>query len=89
MPQRHEIRVEGSDRVYHRVRILVVLLLPLGMALMAVSAVNVTLPTIAEQLHAGTADLQWVLSGYALAFGVCLVPAGRAGDVLGLSLIHI
>ena len=83
MPQRHEIRVEGSDRVYHRVRILVVLLLPLGMALMAVSAVNVTLPTIAEQLHAGTADLQWVLSGYALAFGVCLVPAGRAGDVLG------
>lgn len=83
MPQRHLVRVEGSDRVYHRVKILVVVLLPLGMALMAVSAVNVVLPTIAARLGASPADLQWILSGYALAFGVCLVPAGRAGDVLG------
>src|SRR5699024_6162912 len=28
-------------------------------------------------------DLQWVLSGYALTFGVVLVAAGRAGDVMG------
>ena len=28
-------------------------------------------------------DLQWVLSGYALTFGVVLVAAGRAGDILG------
>lgn len=83
MPHRHEVRVEGSDRTYHRGKILFVILMPLGMALMAVSSVNVALPTIADRLHAGPADLQWILSGYALAFGVCLVPAGRAGDVLG------
>src|SRR5690606_902012 len=28
-------------------------------------------------------DLQWILSGYALTFGVILVAAGRAGDIMG------
>lgn len=86
---RHEVRLAGRERVYDRRRILVVVLLPLGMALMAVSAVNVTLPTIATQLGAGPTDLQWVLSGYALAFGVVLVPAGRAGDVLGRGTVFL
>lgn len=77
------IRVAGTDRVYHRGRILIVLLLPLAMSLMALSSVNVALPTIEAGLNATPTDVQWILSGYALAFGVCLIPAGRAGDVLG------
>ncbi|MEK8145506.1 MFS transporter [Streptomyces sp. M10(2022)] len=28
-------------------------------------------------------DLQWVLSGYALAFGLVLIPGGRLGDARG------
>lgn len=79
----NEIRVEGVDRVFHRYKILFVLLLPLAMALMAVSSVNVALPAIETGLGATASDLQWILSGYSLAFGMSLIPAGRAGDVLG------
>ncbi|WP_448072654.1 MFS transporter [Georgenia yuyongxinii] len=77
------IHVEGTDRVFRRSRILVVLLIPIAMALIAVSSINVALPTISHTLGATDSDLQWVLSGYALTFGITLVPAGRAGDVLG------
>src|SRR5699024_1758064 len=34
-------------------------------------------------------DVQWVLSGYALTFGVVLVAAGRAGDLVGRGGIFI
>ncbi|MHB1063754.1 MAG: MFS transporter [Georgenia sp.] len=77
------IRVAGTDRVFRRSRILLVLLIPIAMALIAVSSINVALPTISEGLGATDSDLQWVLAGYALTFGITLVPAGRAGDVLG------
>lgn len=79
----NRVTVEGSDRVYDRRKILLVLLLPLAMSLMAVSSVNVTLHTIETGLGASASDIQWVLSGFALAFGVALIPSGRAGDVLG------
>src|SRR6185437_17007229 len=48
-----------------------------------VSIVNVALPSLKAGLHASPDDLQWVLSGYALAFGLVLVPAGRLGDTHG------
>lgn len=83
------IRVEGSDRDFHRLKILFVLLLPLAMSLMAVSSVNVALHTIETGLGATASDLQWVLSGYALAFGISLIPAGRAGDVLGRGSVFV
>jgi EmrB/QacA subfamily drug resistance transporter len=53
------------------------------MALLDVSIVNVALPSIRTGLHASASDLQWVVSGYALAFGLLLVPSGRLGDVRG------
>lgn len=63
--------------------LLAVLLIPLFMALVAVSVINVALPAIGEGLATDSIGLQWVLSGYALAFGVLLVPAGRLGDATG------
>lgn len=81
--------VEGSTRQFDRVRILAVLLLSMAMSLMAVSSVNVALHTIEIGLDANSTDLQWVLSGYALAFGVALIPAGRAGDVLGRGSLFV
>jgi EmrB/QacA subfamily drug resistance transporter len=53
------------------------------MVLLDVSIVNVALPSIRAGLEATQSELQWVLSGYALAFGLLLVPAGRIGDVRG------
>ncbi|NYD44138.1 EmrB/QacA subfamily drug resistance transporter [Actinomadura luteofluorescens] len=50
------------------------------MTLLDVSIVNVALPSIRAGLHASDAQLQWILSGYALTFGLVLVPAGRLGD---------
>ena len=66
-----------------RWRVLLVLLAAIFMSLIAVSIVNVALPAIQGGLMATESELQWVLSGYALTFGVVLVAAGRAGDVLG------
>ncbi|MGA8980576.1 MAG: MFS transporter [Pedococcus sp.] len=53
------------------------------MTLLDVSIVNVALPSIEQGLSASPSDLQWVVSGYALTFGLVLVPAGRLGDATG------
>jgi EmrB/QacA subfamily drug resistance transporter len=53
------------------------------MSLLDLSIVNVALPTIRIGLNATPSDLQWVVSGYALSFGLALVPAGRLGDARG------
>jgi EmrB/QacA subfamily drug resistance transporter len=53
------------------------------MSLLDVSIVNVALPSIRDGLQATASDLQWIVSGYALAFGLVLVPSGRLGDVRG------
>jgi EmrB/QacA subfamily drug resistance transporter len=53
------------------------------MTLLDVSIVNVAVPSIDRALRATPSDLQWVLSGYALTFGLVLVSAGRFGDARG------
>ncbi len=55
------------------------------MALLDTTIVNVALPSIRTGLHASPASLEWIVSGYALAYGLALVPGGRAGDSLGTS----
>ncbi len=70
-------------------KILAVVLLSMSMSLVAISSVNVALPTIQEGLRTTDQDLQWVLAGYALALGVTLIPAGRAGDVLGRGSLFV
>ncbi|MEU6281551.1 MFS transporter [Streptomyces sp. NPDC047028] len=53
------------------------------MTLLDSSIVNVALPSMERGLGADAADLSWVVSGYALTFGLVLVPAGRLGDLRG------
>jgi MFS family permease len=45
--------------------------------------VSVAVPSIQRDLGASAAEVQWVVSGYALMFGLALIPAGRIGDALG------
>lgn len=59
------------------------------MTLLDISIVNVAVPSIDTALGAGPSDLQWVLSGYALTFGLVLVPAGRFGDARGRRAVFL
>ena len=71
----------SSDPV--RWKVLAVILMAIVMSLISISVVNVALVSIQDGLDASQSDIQWVLSGYALTFGVVLVSAGRAGDLMG------
>ena len=53
------------------------------MALLDTTIVNVALRAIHTSLRASPASLEWMVSGYALAYGLVLVPAGRIGDRIG------
>jgi EmrB/QacA subfamily drug resistance transporter len=59
----------------------------LFMTLLDVSVTNVALPSIGRATGAGPSQLQWVVSGYTLAFGVVPVLAGRLGDDHGRRLM--
>ena len=73
----------------NRWRALSVALVAGFMTLLDVSIVNVALPSIRDDLHLSPGELQWVLSGYALTFGLVLVPAGRYGDARGRRNVFI
>ncbi|QBD75455.1 MFS transporter [Ktedonosporobacter rubrisoli] len=45
--------------------------------------VNVAVPSIQRQMHASFAEVQLVIAGYTLAYGVFLVTGGRLGDLYG------
>ncbi len=82
---------EGNEaqRRAMRWRGLAVCLVAGGMTLLDVSIVNVALPSIRTGLGASDTDIQWVVAGYSLAFGVMLVPAGRLGDARSRRAVFI
>jgi EmrB/QacA subfamily drug resistance transporter len=45
--------------------------------------VNVALPSISTELHAGTRQLQWIVDGYNLAFAGLVLAAGGLSDRFG------
>ncbi|MFZ7088857.1 MFS transporter [Curtobacterium sp. RRHDQ10] len=75
----------GSDEPDpNRWKALVICLLGGGVVLLDVSIVNVALQSISSGLPGASPEaIQWILSGYALSFGLLLVPGGRLGDVTG------
>ncbi|HTY72060.1 MAG TPA: MFS transporter [Actinomycetes bacterium] len=44
---------------------------------------NVALPSLSKDLHAGESQLQWVVDGYTLVFAGLLLAAGSLGDRFG------
>src|SRR5881397_1755961 len=73
----------------HRWRILAVVATAFFMTILDVSIVNVALPSIARALNFSQANLQWVITAYAIAFGGFLLLGGRAADLLGRRRIFI
>jgi EmrB/QacA subfamily drug resistance transporter len=45
--------------------------------------VNIALPSAQHDLHFSTADRQWIVTAYSLAFGSLLLLGGRIGDMVG------
>jgi len=72
---------EGRDP--NRWRALAVTQLAGFMSLLDLTIVTVALPSLQRGLGSSAATVQWVVSGYALTFGLVLVAGGRLGDALG------
>ncbi|MFB7233198.1 MFS transporter, partial [Streptomyces sp. NPDC056269] len=51
--------------------------------IMDTAIVNVALPSVGEDLTAGSADLSWVANAYLITFGGLLLLGGRTADLLG------
>ena len=60
-----------------------VLCLSLVMIVMAVSSLNVALPTLQSELDTSATMLQWIVDAYALVFAGLLLTAGALGDRFG------
>jgi len=72
-----------------RWRALWVLLLGQFAALVDVSVTNVALPSIGRSTGSSPSELQWIVTGYVLAFGLMPIIGGRLGDIGGRRRIFI
>jgi len=73
----------ATERDPRRWAALGVLLSVQFMIILDISAVNIALPTIQEDLGFSRAGLVWVVDSYVLVAGSLLLFGGRLGDVLG------
>src|ERR671939_765061 len=53
------------------------------------SIVNISLPTIADDLGVGISDIEWIVVAYLLTAGSLLLTFGRLGDVIGYRRVYI
>jgi MFS family permease len=60
-----------------------------ALTILDLSKVNVGLPSIEKSLGAGATELQVIVAGYALAFGLALVPSGRLGDIYSRKIMFV
>ncbi len=60
-----------------------------AMASLDATVVNVALPHIGKDLHAGVSALQWVLTGYLLALASLILLGGALGDRFGRRKVFV
>jgi EmrB/QacA subfamily drug resistance transporter len=76
-------RAGTRDKSRHPGLALLVIATAQLMVVLDATVVNVALPHIQTALRFSDSGLEWVVNGYALAFGGLLLLGGRAGDLLG------
>lgn len=59
------------------------------MVVLDATIANIALPFIGNDLDISQANLQWIVTGYALAFGGLLLLGGRLGDLYGRRLVFM
>lgn len=69
--------------------VLVATVLGSGMAFLDATVVNIALPHIGEQFHAGAASLQWVVNGYTLSLASLILLGGSLGDRFGRRRVFV
>ena len=86
----HAIPADTGQAGYPR-RWLAAIVLIVGalMDMIDVTIVNVALPSIRRDLHASATQLEWVVSGYMLAFAAALIIAGNLGDKFGRKRVFL
>jgi len=75
--------VSGPGGTAHQGLRLALILIAAFMVVLDFSIVNVALPSIEHELGMTAAAVQWVITGYAIAFGGLLILGGRAADLFG------
>jgi EmrB/QacA subfamily drug resistance transporter len=73
----------GRPPAVRHTLVLAVTCLALATVVAAMSSLNVTLPSIARETHAGQTQLTWIIDAYSLVFASLLLPAGALGDRFG------
>ena len=73
----------SSGTASHKRLTLFLLCLASFMAVVDTTIVSIALPSMRREMGFSGADAQWILNGYALAFGGLLLLLGRAGDLWG------
>ncbi|HXC77751.1 MAG TPA: MFS transporter [Candidatus Acidoferrum sp.] len=78
-------RLVRERAVRERSRWLVLAVIGIGFAAVvtALTAINVALPSAQHEMQFTTADRQWVVTAYTLAFGSLLLAGGRLVDLFG------
>src|SRR5215218_162423 len=76
-------RHRSSSPSSSRWGLLGVLLVAQLMVILDISAVNVALPDMANDLGIAGADVGWTITSYSLIFGSLLLLGGRTADLLG------
>src|SRR5690348_16629931 len=81
---------QATSAVYPR-RWLAAIVMIVGalMDMIDVTIVNVALPSIRRDLNASATQLEWVVSGYMLAFAAALIIAGNLGDKFGRKRVFL
>jgi EmrB/QacA subfamily drug resistance transporter len=70
-------------------RVLVATILGSGMAFLDSTVVNIALPHIGDEFHAGAASLQWIVNGYTLSLASLILLGGTLGDRFGRRRIFV
>jgi EmrB/QacA subfamily drug resistance transporter len=83
-PIDHPVPLHDRPEIHARRWFLLgIMCLSLVMVVMAVSGLNVAIPSIQRSLDATATDLQWIVDSYAIIFAGLLLTAGAIGDRFG------
>ena len=76
---------DHTDNPHHATRWLILAVIALAQLIVVLDAtiVNIALPTAQESLGFSNDSRQWIVTGYALAFGSLLLIGGRLSDLVG------